>query len=544
MKTKMSLRNLLKILPFAALTLLLALGGLSQARAAIVPGTVTAWGGYLPEEIAVPSDLTDVVSISADASYTLALKSDGTVVAWGVNNHGQTNVPAGLADVVAISAGGLHSLALKSDGTVVGWGDNHNGEVSIPPGLTSVIAINAGNYHSLALKSDGTVIAWGLNTDGQATVPADLADVIAIAAGGMHSLALKSDHTVVAWGNNSFSQLNIPSGLSDVVAISAGFTHNIALKSNGTVVAWGYNGHGETDIPAGLAGVIAIEAGAYHNLALQADGTVVAWGSNRYGQTTIPLDLVGVAALAAGLNHSAALVPTVIAENTAPTANPGGPYLGAVNTSISFDGSLSTDPDGDALTYVWDMGDGTLGASAALTHAYTVAGIYPVCLTVNDGIADSAPACTLAVVYDPANGFVTGGGWLISPEGAYKPDTSLSGKASFGFMAKYQKGSNTPTGTTSFKFEIAGLSFTSQSYEWLVVNQGGTNAQFKGSGTINGMPDPLGNAYKFMLWASDSSPDTFRIRIWWEDAAGEYDVYDNVVQQAIGGGNIVVHTGK
>jgi hypothetical protein len=36
--------------------------------------------------------------------------------------------------------------------------------------------------------------------------------------------------------------------------------------------------------------------------------------------------------------------------------------------------------------------------------------------------------------------------------------------------------------------------------------------------------------------------DTFRIRIWWKDAAGEHDVYDNSVDQPIGGGNIVVHT--
>jgi hypothetical protein len=47
-----------------------------------------------------------------------------------------------------------------------------------------------------------------------------------------------------------------------------------------------------------------------------------------------------------------------------------------------------------------------------------------------------------------------------------------------------------------------------------------------------------------MLWAGDSSPDTFRIRIWWEDSAGEHDVYDNGISQVIGGGNIVVHTVK
>jgi hypothetical protein len=43
---------------------------------------------------------------------------------------------------------------------------------------------------------------------------------------------------------------------------------------------------------------------------------------------------------------------TVIAEvsNTAPHANPGGPYLGAINTDISFDGSGSSDPENNPLT--------------------------------------------------------------------------------------------------------------------------------------------------------------------------------------------------
>jgi hypothetical protein len=81
-----------------------------------------------------------------------------------------------------------------------------------------------------------------------------------------------------------------------------------------------------------------------------------------------------------------------------------------------------------------------------------------------------------------------------------------------------------------------------------VVNQGGTNAQFKGSGTVNGDPAPTGEAYKFMLWATDGAhkdpaeADTFRIKIWYEDGDDEIAVYDNGFDQPIGGGNIVVHS--
>jgi len=231
--------------------------------------------------------------------------------------------------------------------------------------------------------------------------------------------------------------------------------------------------------------------------------------------------------------------------NTAPTANPGGPYLGAVNTVIALDGSLSSDPENDPLTYVWNFGDSSADTGATPTHSYTAAGIYNVCLTVDDGELYSDPICTLAVIYDPSAGFVTGGGWLNSPLGAYRPDPSLEGKATFGFVARYQKGTSVPTGNTAFKFDLAGMNFASDSYEWLVVNQNGSNAQFKGSGLINGFADPNGNPYKFILWAFDGSPDTLRIRIWWEDSAGaELEVYDSGTNQAIGAGNIVVHTGK
>jgi PKD repeat protein len=125
------------------------------------------------------------------------------------------------------------------------------------------------------------------------------------------------------------------------------------------------------------------------------------------------------------------------------------------------------------------------------------------------------------------------GGYVVEYEGG----ELFTGKATFGFVAKYlKKGTNEPTGETEFHFHTVNLNFHSSSYDWLVVNQGGTNAQFKGSGTINGE----GN-YKFMLWAGDDDPDTFRIKIWEENGV-ETVVYDNGFEQDIDGGSIVIHT--
>ena len=81
------------------------------------------------------------------------------------------------------------------------------------------------------------------------------------------------------------------------------------------------------------------------------------------------------------------------------------------------------------------------------------------------------------VVYDPEGGFVTGGGWVDSPQGAYVPDPSLTGKATFGFVSKYKKGASVPTGQTEFQFKAGDLNFHSTSYDWPLVTGSVTVAE-------------------------------------------------------------------
>jgi hypothetical protein len=169
------------------------------------------------------------------------------------------------------------------------------------------------------------------------------------------------------------------------------------------------------------------------------------------------------------------------------------------------------------------------------------AGVYDICVRGTDVLGNIGEReCILLAVYDPTEGFVTGGGWIYSDVGAYIPNPNLEGKANFGFVSKYKKGADVPTGSTEFQFHTADLNFHSSSYEWLVVT-GSEYAKFKGAGTINGEGD-----YKFILWAGDGEPDTFRIRIWEEDeiSGDETTIYDNGFDQEISGGSIIIHVGK
>jgi PKD repeat protein len=195
--------------------------------------------------------------------------------------------------------------------------------------------------------------------------------------------------------------------------------------------------------------------------------------------------------------------------------------------------------DGLSTTIVTDEpGDYTAA------HAYAEPGVYNVTALVTDGYGrKTTEQYQFVVVYDPDGGFVTGGGWINSPAGAYTPDPELTGRANFGFVAKYKPGKIVPDGNTNFRFQTAGLHFESTSYDWLVV-AGMERAKFKGVGTINGE-----GSYGFMLTAVDRDDgDTFRIKIWDVDTGDT--VYDNVVDDGddsydgtvLGGGSIVVHT--
>lgn len=223
--------------------------------------------------------------------------------------------------------------------------------------------------------------------------------------------------------------------------------------------------------------------------------------------------------------------------NLPPTVDAGGPYLVAVGGTIPVT-ATGSDPEGKPLIYEWDLDNNGSFETPGNTVNYTAGltpGIYDIYARATDPGGEDATDDAIVVVFDPNGGFVTGGGWIMSPAGAYTADPSLAGKATFGFVSKYVKGSTFPVGNTNFQFQAAGFHFQSTSYDWLVV--AGKSAKYKGVGTINGAGE-----FKFQLSAVDGSPDTFRLKIWTEDQFGiETLIYDNGSQQAIGGGSIVVH---
>ena len=173
--------------------------------------------------------------------------------------------------------------------------------------------------------------------------------------------------------------------------------------------------------------------------------------------------------------------------NTAPQALitlPSTGFVEAVGVPIQFTGEI-IDPDtGDTHTAMWTISSEVLtedvsfsgsvtGLSISDTVDFTDAGIYSIKLTVTDSygesdetsiVNDDPESPAFLVIYDPEGCFVTGGGWIYSPARALLY-TTAEGKANFGFVSKYLKGANVPTGNTEFRFQAGDFGFKSSSYE-------------------------------------------------------------------------------
>jgi glucuronoarabinoxylan endo-1,4-beta-xylanase len=106
-------------------------------------------------------------------------------------------------------------------------------------------------------------------------------------------------------------------------------------------------------------------------------------------------------------NSRKVLLGFVVKANHPPIADAGDNQSAVVGDTVTFDGSGSSDPDGDMLTYQWTFSSVPAGSTADLNDADTVSpsfiadvpGIFEVSLIVNDGTLSSRPdIVTVSVV--------------------------------------------------------------------------------------------------------------------------------------------------
>lgn len=94
---------------------------------------------------------------------------------------------------------------------------------------------------------------------------------------------------------------------------------------------------------------------------------------------------------------ASALVPVTINRAPLVRVTPRGAAMCSWET-LAFDASASEDPDGDALTYRWDFGDGEMATGSSVQHRYAKGGMYHMRLNVDDGSGTTCGVSSIGIV--------------------------------------------------------------------------------------------------------------------------------------------------
>lgn len=177
--------------------------------------------------------------------------------------------------------------------------------------------------------------------------------------------------TMIEPGTATFTAIVREQGTNDLVS---GATVTVVRKSD--------SDRAEKATGADGKAVFTLETPACYDVAVTKDG----FGTD--SQTNLCLD-----------NNDNINAPYYIeSENNAPTADAGAARSVLVGDQVVLDGSGSSDPDGDTLTYTWadSLGE-AIPDGVAPTVTFAIAGEHTITLTVSDGTATATDTTTVYV---------------------------------------------------------------------------------------------------------------------------------------------------
>lgn len=291
--------------------------------------------------------------------------------------------PKYVAEAISHEAG--HTVGLNHDGVSGGaaYYEGHNGWAPI---------MGVGYYASLTQFSKGEYTSAN-NTE-------DDAALINNHVPRSPDLAGNDILTAVPLSGASFSATGIIESRTDadLYRVNAGsgtlsFTVTPASPDANVDVSLGlYNGAGNlvaTSNPAGLASSLSatVSDGTYY---LSVEGMGLGTGATGYTDYASlgQFSLSGTVPISLSQPPVAAVTPSV-STIVAPLA-------------VNFSSAGSYDPDGSALTYDWDFGDGSASSEPNPSHTFTTPGTYTTSLVVFDATGLSGTASTVITVKNEA----------------------------------------------------------------------------------------------------------------------------------------------
>jgi hypothetical protein len=205
-------------------------------------------------------------------------------------------------------------------------------------------------------------------------------------------------------------------------------------------------------------------------------------------------------------SNTAFVTITTAEQSAAPVANAGSNQNVSINTTVTLDGSFSSDANRDPLTYTWKLESVPRGSNAALSSASAVrptftadiAGSYVASLTVSDGSQISNFA-TVTVTASAVNSAPTARIGALAPVAAGKTITLDGGTSSdpdrdpltyTWVLISQPTGSNVSLSSTSIAKPTLQVSTAGNYVASLVVNDGTVNSDYAFI-TITAMDAPV-----------------------------------------------------
>ena len=250
------------------------------------------------------------------------------------------------------------------------------------------------------LPVSGASVLFLLGEGGRATLNAGLSQV------SLTTNALGQAAVTVNPLASGAVQLQVSAAFQGQTATAAIVQTNVATAAGAGGAAGG---------AAGTAGAGGGPGGGAGGATGAAAGGGTGGGLGTGGVVGVVAGSVGAAVAGVAVARDAAPAPPVAALRITPNG------LGMAGlTEYRFDGSGSSDPNEDVLTYSWDFGDGARGSGITTTHVYEAAGTYDVTLTVNDGSAEATSGGSARVGSTLDGRFVANYRW--DPQPGEDPD--------------------------------------------------------------------------------------------------------------------------
>ena len=321
----------------------------------------------------VPVGSTAVLDITDPVHPTFVIDLPGTYVAQLIVNDGLLD---SLPDTVSISttnsapvanAGADQSAPVGNTVTLDGSASNDvDGDAltyswsftSVPAGSTAVLDTTDPVHPTFDVDLFGTYVAQLIVNDGLLD---SAADTVSISTTNSAPVA------------NAGADQSAPVG--NTVTLDGSASNDV--DGDALTYSWSF-----TSVPAGSTAALDTTDPVHPTFVIDLPGTYVA--------QLIVND---------GLLDSLPDTVSISTTNSAPVANAGADQSAPVASTVTLDGSGSSDADGDVLSYSWSLTSQPAGSTVTLSDPTVVkpifvadvVGVYEVQLVVNDGLLDSLP---------------------------------------------------------------------------------------------------------------------------------------------------------